>query len=163
MSVWIAGAALLLSGYAVVSGEIRAHRVTHRRRSLGPADDLREALTALRTAFTEIANTGKTKPFFTDPDRNHIGERARDLADRVTDQELITELRGAAIAWETCFGLAPPKRGARMVFPGAGPDPVYSRQDSEDQVARDKQGEVAQVGLDSCRSAIDRVNQLDRQ
>ena len=158
----IALLALGLSGYAVILGEVRSRRDRGRQLAVGPADELRSALADLRTLLSDVANVGQRKPFFTDPTRKQSGQRLSDLAARVSDTPLREQLDRTSGAWDTCFALAPAKRGGRVHIPGQPDPPGYRQKDAEDGAAFEKQCAAANDGIEASRAALDRLNELER-
>jgi hypothetical protein len=106
---WIAGAAFVLSGYAIVRGEMRSHADKKRRRRVGPADDLRQAVTEMRTYFVQMdGQNGWYVNHFMQNERKSAALRTLDLSKRVGDPSLRKSLVAITASWNMAFGHAPP-------------------------------------------------------
>jgi hypothetical protein len=80
----------------------------------------------------------------------------------VSDRALRAALLEAADSWDQCFACAPGQRGARVYVPGRPPDPHYVKQDNEEATSFARQQVPAAVGLAACRTALARLNYLDK-
>jgi len=75
--------------------------------ALGPDDDeLREALTVMRTMFEDIAaQGGRRADWFTAKERRETARRLRDLAECRNDRTLRMWLARVADTWDEVFAL----------------------------------------------------------
>ncbi|MFF3874682.1 hypothetical protein [Streptomyces sp. NPDC001978] len=137
---------------------VRRHRV-----ALGPADDeLREALTAIRTLFEDIsAHGGRRADWFMAEERRETARRIQDLAERRKDGILRERLAGVTRAWDEAFAVAPPMRVLDGVLDPN--EPSESRDAREDHRRLGKQSVTASMALDRVQSALKRLNELERK
>ena len=157
---WTAlGLSVVNSGALVVG----AQRRRHRRNAVGPADDIRPALTDARDGFRHLtAVGGETSSWFLDADRKATDQRLSDLAKRCDDEQLRRLLDDTAAAWRKCFALSPPPHGVRVFGIGEYPE-SYRRQDEESARRKGEVVEAAHDGLDVANRALDRLNDLERR
>ena len=153
---WIAGSALVLSIYAVVRGEMRSNADKRRRRRLGPADEVRNAATDLRTSFVAMASDGGWHVNrFLDEEHKGMGQRTADVRGRVEDVALSGHLEVAEREWDTAFALAPP---VRVTVLGTPPQPEELR----DEARLTQQVATADRGREACDDALRRLSELER-
>lgn len=159
VSVLIAALALATSIYALVAGELRSRSDRKRRQAVGPAEEIREALTVLRTHFVDMISAGGWRePEFLQPERKHCGQRIEDLRKRVADGGLQRLMSDVVKAWNGAAASAPPLR-ALVAWAGSPPDPV----EEEDQRGFERQEKAAEEGRAACDSALGRLNELDSE
>jgi hypothetical protein len=84
------------------------------------------------------------------------------LAERRSDPALRAALEGAAGAWRSAFGAAPPRR-IRGGYVDDQPTPQEREQQQADQQRFAQQIEFAHAGLDQVKTALDRLNELERR
>ncbi|MGI5134215.1 MULTISPECIES: hypothetical protein [unclassified Streptomyces] len=142
-----------------------ARRVWVRRNrvALGPADDeLREALTGIRTLFEVITTPGgRRADWFMAEERRETAHRIQDLAERREDSALRGLLAKVTPAWDEAFAAARPTRLIDGVLdPNAVPD---SRKNLEDDRRFAQQVKSAHAGLIHARESLDRLNELERK
>lgn len=144
--------------FAVTVGTL-AHKRWIRRHevALGPADDeLREALTAVRTQFEHIIAQPRPPGMF----EHETVRRIEDLADRRRDRLPRGELAGVVDAWDSAWSVAPLLR--TLGVPSANLSKKDRKQQQEEQARRAEQIEVARPGLEHARAALARLNKLER-
>ncbi|MET7738906.1 hypothetical protein [Streptomyces sp. NPDC005385] len=136
--------------------------VRHHRLALGAADDeLREALTATRSALEDITSKGGRRAnWFEDPERRETDRKLKDLAGRRKDRSLRAELEAIGVAWREAFGKAPPHR-ILASFAEAEPTLREIQQQAEDEARFLDQIESARAGLDHVEAALQRLNELE--
>ena len=151
LALAIAGLAFLASAYAVIAGEVRAHRTRRQKLALGPAPEAaRDAIEHARAAFQEIMTLGgRDLTFFFDEQQKYIPQSLRDNADRQGSEALKDALQRVADTWQQAFARAPIASESRY-----SPDP--------EQAERDRQmfavAELPHRGLEECTTALARLN-----
>ncbi|MFE2823590.1 hypothetical protein [Streptomyces sp. NPDC059271] len=137
---------------------VRRHHV-----ALGPAaDELRDALETARTRFEDIISAGgRRADWFEDEERRDTDRKIEGLADRLKDAKLSTALTGVIAAWRSAFGHSPPPRviaGYVDSYP-TGPE----GEQAADEARFALQIQAAQAGESDVRSALRRLNELERR
>jgi hypothetical protein len=167
----IAALAATAAVYAVVSGEVRAKRQRKaeeaeklRRRAMGPAKELREALVGSRTTFNEIGSMGgRDKSYFLDREKKMTGQNLLDLVNQLEDVELTSYLDQAGKAWDQAAALAPPKRGGGLVNLSAPPSDALRKAEEARAGLYAEQTDRADEGIKACNDALGRLNALERE
>lgn len=138
--------------------------VRRRKVALGAADgDLREALVIARTRFEDITTPGGQRAdWFTAEERRETDRRIEDLTERRSDPALRAALEGVVGAWRSSFGEAPPWRN-RSGYLDHQPTPQEREQQQADQQRFARQIEFAHAGLDHVKTALARLNELERK
>lgn len=130
-----------------------------RRRLLGPSDETRAGLLAIRDLFQDMVTVGGGRSDFFTGDNRGAGQRIRDCVPRSGDALLRSALERVADAWDKAFAHAPARRGARFYASG-GPSQAQRERDAAASQRLAQQVEVAREGLIECANAISRLNQL---
>lgn len=164
---WIAAGALLVSLYAVLRGEQRASKAKKREasergviRARGPSDEIRNAVVSFRKFFTSVVSTGRVSRdrFY---EQKEAGQNLRDLAGRVEDPDLRTAMEEISNAWDYAFASAPPKRG-KVLNLNQAPSPGDRAEQAADVKRSDRQVQHAEIALESCKVALERLNALEK-
>ncbi|MGW1063344.1 hypothetical protein ACWD4F_02305 [Streptomyces aureus] len=132
--------------------------------ALGAADkELREALETARSRFEDIVHEGRRAPWFTDDERRETARRIRDLADRRKDEALRAQLTKVADAWDEAFALAPGAGGPWIRFTDQPSTPQERAESARVQTQFGKEADVARTALEHIKTALDRLNVLERK
>lgn len=157
-----------LPGYlafgATVVTQTQAYVGRRHRRRLGPADtEVRAQLTTARSLFEDMVNRGRRTDWFMDDERRETARKLRDLAERRADRKLTSSLNAVADAWDAAFGSAPGTLGPSFRWMGDEPTPQERERQAADQAAFERQTEIARGGLDHVKTALARLNVLERR
>jgi hypothetical protein len=155
-TAWVAiGVSSLAVGIALiafVSSEVRWRKERERQRAIGPAPDIRAAVTDARERFRDIIAVGEKKTsYFLEEQNRDIGQRLHDLAERPGDARLSTALAQIAETWRNAFAVARAEATQRPT-----PDPQIG------PLLEGLQTTVAHRGEDLCEVALSRLNELER-
>jgi hypothetical protein len=150
--------AIAISLLALGSSELRWRAQRKGLRAVGPAGDIRSAITQARRCFEDIVALGGRDASYFHGEHEGLGQHLLDLAPRPRDAMLAIRLARIAEAWADAFAYAPAKRGGRVVNLAA---PGPSAADVERQRKRSFQCEVARDARELCQGALDRLNELD--
>jgi len=128
------------------------------KRAVGPALDTREALIRVRDDLQSISSKGGiAAKYFSQDGREYASQRLLDLSDRTEDTDLGTAIVEIAELWDNVAAYVASPTLEMQVWPGHLPG---ARE--ELQRLRAKQVELARNGIGLCRTALDRLNALDR-
>ncbi|MFD8261678.1 hypothetical protein ACFV19_22715 [Streptomyces griseoluteus] len=153
----------LAFAWAVLNGLWRWWVRRHRLAIGQEAEEVREALTRIRTLFGEIvAQKGCNSAWFADASRREAALPIKDAAARVEDRELKSYLLVVAHTWGMVAKLAPPGR-ARVSIAGMPDPPGVRKQRAEDQKRLKEQVTSARGAGLSVQGALDRLNKLERR
>lgn len=147
-----------------VGAGVQRWRVRRHKLAIGSDDDAaREQLTRARSVFEDIkAYGGKRSLWFLDEERRDVGQLVRDLAERRKDRALRDAMNRVADAWDQAFAQGLPER-VMLSFGGDEPTP-QERADSDQDLTRTQlQIEAAHAGIEHIKTAIDRLNELERE
>lgn len=143
-----------------VAGFGRGLLATRRRRQVGPATEIRAALTACRDSCQDVINrTGVDAGYF-NPANAH-DQRLKDLSDRPRSKELRALLNQVADTWRMVFASAPAPRPPR-VYNLLRPD-AYAAEDAPAKQQMERQVGDARRGLASVEAALSCLNRLEQK
>ncbi|MFI8529054.1 hypothetical protein ACIGMX_02205 [Streptomyces aquilus] len=148
----------------VVGTAVRKVWLRQQKLALGAADDeLRDALIAARSSFEDIIAKGRRAPWFEADERRETARRIRDLAERRKDEALRAELSKVAAAWDEAFAHAPGAARPRIRVMGQPSSPQERAESARVQAQFGKEAEAARPGLEHVKSALARLNELERK
>jgi hypothetical protein len=124
---------------------------------------VRTQLTAMRTLFTDITAEGRRTDWFLDSQRQESGRQLRDLVERLGDHKLKRSMTEVADAWDKAFALAPATRGPMVRWTDDVITPQERARSAADQKRFGEQSEVAHEALEQVKSALSRLNALERR
>jgi len=130
------------------------------KRRVGPASEIRDALSGARTGFQDVtAHGGQCTDYFT----TKWDQTITDLSKRPTDKHLRASLEDAAKQWTEVFANAPGVRHPRVHDLNRPFDPVYAAEDASDRQMIERQIAAAHKGIECVETALDRLVKLERK
>lgn len=144
--------------------EYRIRHERHYRLRVGPANEVRQALIAVRQAADEVIHAGgMNMSSFLRGDMRQLDERLADLREQLTDPKLGRLIDGAVSAWKQTFSKAPVSQGLRSYPPGQLTNPTYAIEDNKRAEACAHQVLAARDAREACVKALDHLNALLRK
>lgn len=144
-----------LAGAATRKAVIRRHRVR-----IGPAEEARELLVSVRSAFRHIAVNQPTKRWFSEDGRDDLEERLSDLIHRVKDRRLQSALGEIAGCWASITDVTPAS-GPFAWVEGTEYRPTPAEQDEGRRYQQ--QRDHASEGMRLVTDALRRLDKLERK